>query len=97
MKDTELELDLIFSWYIVRSEFEWLSTHVGFTLTNLFPIAIQLPDSPTNHTESLMIIHLSKGAKKLSTAINDVTVIEISEHQFMEQDSQKRKQPARPE
>ena len=44
-----------------------------------------------------MMIHLSKGAKKLSSAINDMTVIEISEHQFMEQDSQKRKQPARPE
>ena len=27
MKVTELELDLIFSWCVVRSEFEWLSTH----------------------------------------------------------------------
>lgn len=44
-----------------------------------------------------MIIHLSKGAKKLSSAINDVTAREISEHQFMEEESQKRKQPARPE
>ena len=44
-----------------------------------------------------MITHLSKGAKKLSSAINDVTAREISEHQFMEEESQKRKQPARPE
>ena len=65
MKDTELELDLIFSWCIIRSEFEWLSIHAGFTLTNLFLIAVQLPDSPTNHGESLMDNTPKQGSKTI--------------------------------
>ena len=42
MKDTELELDLIFSWCIIRSEFEWLNscrfhTYQPFPYSNSAP------------------------------------------------------------